>query len=560
MGRRLREIRKEKRVSLGVLAKGAGYTKGYLSKIESGEKPLTAEAARACDRALATGGELTRLVNLRTAARYSDSTPAATTSPLSDQAAVRSEVGPRGRALRPRRTEQPSRTADERVSDSSAERLVVLYERLTRALEAQAELEQVRNRSQQLTFMLLFLIGHLQRRITDLVEVRDGLAVAKADTSVLHQVGLGLTRAEYQQDRAQVELARARTRLVRAETIATHLRKRIEDLRRAAGEVPEELAGPAVPATDTGFVEFGATTSMAAEDDIDLGLARLAVVSDKDAVTLERLADDLSDNDSASAIHPAHKVGPRSAWRLWLTAAAAAAALASATVGGYILAAADGQGDAEAGQRTSFPVQGIDVSRHQGNLEWKKLAAAQQFVLIKASQGTHLVDDRLRTNMEGARSAGIIRSAYHYLSLDADGKTQAKHFLATAHAVGYTGTGPGELPPILILDDGGMCQPEDAGKLLRGILDYLETVQQATQEAPIVYFMEAFRHRCLNDTTALARYPRWLAYFRDTPPKTNDWLFWQHTDIQPTRGANTVVSSSVFHDDYTALRRRAHFD
>lgn len=151
LGRRLREIRKEKKVSLGVLAKGAGYTKGYLSKIESGEKPLTAEAARACDRALATGGELTRLVTLRAAARYSDSTSATTTSPLSDQAAVRSEVGPRGRALRLRRTEQPSRTADERASDASAEKLVVLYERLTRALEAQAELEQVRNRSQQLT-------------------------------------------------------------------------------------------------------------------------------------------------------------------------------------------------------------------------------------------------------------------------------------------------------------------------------------------------------------------------------------------------------------------------
>lgn len=61
-GRRLHEIRKKRGVSLDKLAEGASYTKGYLSKIETGEKPLTADAAKACDRVLQTGGELTRLV------------------------------------------------------------------------------------------------------------------------------------------------------------------------------------------------------------------------------------------------------------------------------------------------------------------------------------------------------------------------------------------------------------------------------------------------------------------------------------------------------------------
>ncbi|AZP22802.1 helix-turn-helix domain-containing protein [Streptomyces aquilus] len=65
LGRRLRALRAQhtpKPLSLDALATKAGYTKGYLSKIETGEKPLTAEVARACDRALDSGGELTRLV------------------------------------------------------------------------------------------------------------------------------------------------------------------------------------------------------------------------------------------------------------------------------------------------------------------------------------------------------------------------------------------------------------------------------------------------------------------------------------------------------------------
>jgi len=65
-GRCLQQLRKNHQpdpLSLGDLAKKAGYTKGYLSKIETGEKPLTIEVARACDRALDSGQRLTRLVH-----------------------------------------------------------------------------------------------------------------------------------------------------------------------------------------------------------------------------------------------------------------------------------------------------------------------------------------------------------------------------------------------------------------------------------------------------------------------------------------------------------------
>lgn len=57
---------------MDALATRAGYTKGYLSKIETGEKPLTAEVARACDRALDSDGELTRLVARDTDRQASD--------------------------------------------------------------------------------------------------------------------------------------------------------------------------------------------------------------------------------------------------------------------------------------------------------------------------------------------------------------------------------------------------------------------------------------------------------------------------------------------------------
>ncbi|MEV4924329.1 nSTAND1 domain-containing NTPase [Streptomyces roseoverticillatus] len=61
-GEELRRLRLERGVSLVRLASLAFYSKGYLSKVENGEKPLTLELARACDQALETGGALELLV------------------------------------------------------------------------------------------------------------------------------------------------------------------------------------------------------------------------------------------------------------------------------------------------------------------------------------------------------------------------------------------------------------------------------------------------------------------------------------------------------------------
>ncbi|GAA0421403.1 helix-turn-helix domain-containing protein [Streptomyces luteireticuli] len=57
-GRELRRLRRERGMSLAALARTAFYSKGHLSKVENGEKPLTPALARACDRALDTGGLL----------------------------------------------------------------------------------------------------------------------------------------------------------------------------------------------------------------------------------------------------------------------------------------------------------------------------------------------------------------------------------------------------------------------------------------------------------------------------------------------------------------------
>ncbi|WP_330268571.1 helix-turn-helix domain-containing protein [Streptomyces griseorubiginosus] len=58
----LRRLRHERGLSLTALAQRVHYSKGYLSKIENGSKPATADVGRRCDEALLAGGALLRLV------------------------------------------------------------------------------------------------------------------------------------------------------------------------------------------------------------------------------------------------------------------------------------------------------------------------------------------------------------------------------------------------------------------------------------------------------------------------------------------------------------------
>jgi WD40 repeat protein len=62
LGAELRRQRIQRGFSLGRLAKEAHYTKGYLSRIETGDKPLTPDVARVCDEVLGTGGVLAALL------------------------------------------------------------------------------------------------------------------------------------------------------------------------------------------------------------------------------------------------------------------------------------------------------------------------------------------------------------------------------------------------------------------------------------------------------------------------------------------------------------------
>jgi lysozyme len=71
----------------------------------------------------------------------------------------------------------------------------------------------------------------------------------------------------------------------------------------------------------------------------------------------------------------------------------------------------------------------IDVSHHNGAIDWPAVAAAGiALAFIKATQGLAFVDPAFERNRGAAMKAGVLAVPYHFLDI-ADPDGQAEHFL-----------------------------------------------------------------------------------------------------------------------------------
>src|SRR5262245_35091013 len=99
-----------------------------------------------------------------------------------------------------------------------------------------------------------------------------------------------------------------------------------------------------------------------------------------------------------------------------------------------------------------YPLDGIDVSHHQGPIDWTRVAAAgTDFAFIKATEGRDHVDREFAVNWVESQRAGVPRGAYHFFTFCTAGVDQAEHFLRVAPPA------PDALPPVVDVEFGGNC-------------------------------------------------------------------------------------------------------
>ena len=75
---------------------------------------------------------------------------------------------------------------------------------------------------------------------------------------------------------------------------------------------------------------------------------------------------------------------------------------------------------------STLQAQGIDVSKFQGTINWKKVANSKKvkFVYIRATEGTSIKDPNYRANVDSARKHNIYVGSYHVYSSKTSAYTQ----------------------------------------------------------------------------------------------------------------------------------------
>ncbi len=163
-------------------------------------------------------------------------------------------------------------------------------------------------------------------------------------------------------------------------------------------------------------------------------------------------------------------------------------------------------------------VYGIDVSAHQGAIDWERVASDNvAFAYLKATEGGDFVDARFHENWSGAVAAGLDRGAYHFFTLCRPGAEQARHFLAVA------APDPRALPPAVDLETAGNCGARPSRRhVLAEVRAFLDAVEAAWHRPVIVYSRADWESRY--PVRALGR-PRWRFRFLRRP--SGDWRVWQ---------------------------------
>jgi lysozyme len=188
-----------------------------------------------------------------------------------------------------------------------------------------------------------------------------------------------------------------------------------------------------------------------------------------------------------------------------------------------------------------YKVRGVDVSGHQGIIDWDRLKAGSvDFAYIKASEGENFNDPRFSRNWYASEQAGILRGAYHFFTQCRTGKVQAENFIRVVPKDSNA------LPPAIDAEHMGPCRQSAAVKdVAAEIESFLDALQAHYGVRPIIYTTREFHDAYLAGKFRKERF--WIRSLMVPPDfREAQWLFWQYHNDGRRAGISGAVDLNAF--------------
>lgn len=239
--------------------------------------------------------------------------------------------------------------------------------------------------------------------------------------------------------------------------------------------------------------------------------------------------------------------------------------VASVSQSGVVAAAGTGSAEitvtAESGASAIFSItvyddifRGIDVSKWQGDINWKKVSLAGiDFAMIRSSFGREHTDEKLKANVQGCEKYGIPYGFYHYTYADSvsEAKKEARYFLKTIK--NYSPDYP------VVLD----IEEEHFKKMSRKqvtniIVAFMTELENAGYYASVYSYANFFRD-CV-DMSQINKYDIWIASWGDEEKLNNaydgHYGMWQYSSTGKVNGIKGEVDLDYAYKDYPAAIKR----
>lgn len=200
-------------------------------------------------------------------------------------------------------------------------------------------------------------------------------------------------------------------------------------------------------------------------------------------------------------------------------------------------------------------LRGIDVSKWQGDIDWKKVSMSGiDFAMIRSSYGNMHTDEKLAENVAGCEKYGIPYGFYHYSYADsvADAKKEARYFLSVIKKYRP------EYPIVLDIENDHF-KKMTRKQVTNIILAFVKEVENAGYYVSIYSFAKFFNDYV--DMSKIQNYDIWIACWGDEE-RLNSFYdgpygMWQYSASGSVNGINGEVDMDYAYKDYADRIRKA---
>lgn len=200
-------------------------------------------------------------------------------------------------------------------------------------------------------------------------------------------------------------------------------------------------------------------------------------------------------------------------------------------------------------------IAGIDVSEHQGDIDWNAVKnAGIEFAIIRVGYRTYgggeiTLDTTFEQNLRNADAAGI-KTGVYFFSQAIDPEEAIEEADAVIDAIRpYNITYPVIFDWELITGDSARTDAMTVDNLADACISFCERVKSAGY-IPMIYQNKNTTMFKL-DLPKLQDYDFWLAEYGDKPTYYYDYQMWQYSSTGKVPGINGEVDMNISFKDYS---------